>query len=248
MVKFGKIVGGALGWALGGPIGGILGFALGSIFDDDSLKMQTTQQGGRSYDSYRHHTRPGDFSAALLILSAAVMKADGKVLKSEIGYVRDFLTKQFGEASAQQQILALRDILEKEIPLKEVCEQIRHFMEHPMRLQLLHYLFGIAKADGKVEEIEVEVVERIARYLGINSRDMESIRAMFYNDPGKAYTILEIEPGASDEEIKKAYRKMAMKYHPDKVRELGEEHQKAAHDKFIEVQKAYDTLKKEKGL
>ncbi len=248
MVKFGKIVGAALGWAFGGPIGGIIGLALGSIFDDDSLKMQTTTQGGRGYDSYRHHTSPADFSAALLVLSAAVMKADGKVLKSEIGYVRNFLAKQFGEASAQQQILALRDILEKEIPLKDVCEQIRHFMEHPMRLQLLHYLFGIAKADGKVEEIEVEVVERIARYLGINSRDMESIRAMFYNDPGKAYTILEIEQGASDEEIKKAYRKMAMKYHPDKVRELGEQHEKAAHEKFIEVQKAYDTLKKEKGF
>jgi DnaJ like chaperone protein len=247
MVKFGKIIGGALGWAVGGPIGGILGFALGSIFDDDSLKVQNVGR-GNPYESYRHHTRPGDFSAALLVLSAAVMNADGKVLKSELGYVKDFFTRQFGETAAQQQMLILRDLLQKEIPLREVCEQIRHFMEHPMRLQLLHYLFGIARADEKVDEEEVKVIEKIAGYLGISDRDFESIRAMFYNDPGKAYTILEIEQNASDEEIKKAYRKMAMKYHPDKVRELGEEHQKAAHDKFLEVQKAYEQLKKERGF
>jgi DnaJ like chaperone protein len=247
MVKFGKIIGGALGWAVGGPIGGILGFALGSIFDDDSLKVQNAGR-GNPYESYRHHTRPGDFSAALLVLSAAVMNADGKVLKSELGYVKDFFTRQFGETAAQQQMLILRDLLQKEIPLREVCEQIRHFMEHPMRLQLLHYLFGIARADEKVDEEEVKVIEKIASYLGISDRDFESIRAMFYNDPGKAYTILEIEQNASDEEIKKAYRKMAMKYHPDKVRELGEEHQKAAHDKFLEVQKAYEQLKKERGF
>ena len=62
------------------------------------------------------------------------------------------------------------------------------------------------------------------------------------------YKVLDIDRSASQEDIKKAYRKLAMKYHPDKVRDLGEMHQKAAQDKFIEVQKAYEQICKERGL
>jgi DnaJ like chaperone protein len=121
-------------------------------------------------------------------------------------------------------------------------------MEHPMRLQLLHYLFGLAKVDGSVDKSEVETISRIAQYLGISQADYESIRAMFYKDSGSAYKILEIESTATDEEVKKAYRKMAVKYHPDKVRDLGESHQKAAQEKFIRVQDAYETIRKERNM
>ena len=62
------------------------------------------------------------------------------------------------------------------------------------------------------------------------------------------YEILDLERGASSAEIKKAYRKMAIKYHPDKVSALGEEFQKAAKEKFQKVQEAYETIKKEKGI
>lgn len=248
MVKFGKWLGGALGWALGGPVGGILGFAFGAIYDDNTLNAEGKRRRIPSYESTRHHTSPGDFGAALLILSAAVMKADGKVMKSELNYVKDFFERQFGISSATEQVAALKSILQQEIPLKEVCEQIRYYMEHPMRLQLIHYLFGIAKADGSVDRNEVGVIEDIARYLGISTKDYDSIRAMFYNDPAKAYIILEIEPEATDEEVKKAYRKMAVKYHPDKVRDLGPEHEKAAQEKFVQVSEAYELIRKERGM
>lgn len=248
-MSYGKIFGGILGWAVGGPIGGLVGVAIGSLVDNSGVTTtQYDPRADRKYQAQRHHTQPGDFGSALLVLSAAVMKADGKHMKSELDFIRTFYARQFGESVAQQQMTVLKSVLAKDIPLKEVCDQIRYFMEHPMRLQLLHYLFGLASADGQVDSKEVEVIERISNFLGISKADYESIRAMFYKDPSSAYKILEIEPTATDEEVKKAYRKMAIKYHPDKVRDLGEQHQKAAQEKFIKVQEAYETVRKERSM
>ncbi|MFM9003967.1 MAG: TerB family tellurite resistance protein, partial [Flavobacteriales bacterium] len=212
---FGKWLGGALGWAVGGPIGGIIGFALGAIADDKStsgVRQSTGPQSQNAYGQHRHQTRPGDFASALLVLSAAVMKADNKLLKSELDYIREFYSRQFGSAMAAQHIGVLKELLQKEIPVREVCEQIRYNMEHPMRLQLMYYLFGIAQADGNVDKSEVRMIESIAGYLGLNNKDIESLKAMYYKDSESAYKILEIESTCTDEEVKKAYRRMAMKY------------------------------------
>ncbi|MFN3343685.1 MAG: TerB family tellurite resistance protein [Flavobacteriales bacterium] len=250
MAKFGKWLGGGLGWALGGPIGAVFGFAVGSMVDATSFEKNEEIEGQfrQSRERYRHHTTPGDFTASLLILTAVVMKADGKIMKSELDYVRNFFLRQFGEYRTQQILKELQQILKKEIPVQEVCLEIRNYMEHPMRLQLIHYLFGIAAADGSVDSAEQRVILQIAGYLGVNSRDFESIQAMFVRDTKSAYKILEIESSASDEEVKKAYRKMAVRYHPDKVASLGEEHQKAAQEKFQKVQEAYENIRKERGM
>ena len=250
-MSFGKWIGGALGWAMGGPIGGIIGFAVGAMADDKSftgVRQGETTQRQTNYNQYRRQTQSGDFASALLVLSAAVMKADNRLLKSELDFIREFYTKQFGSAAAAQHIGVLKELLQKDIPVREVCEQIRYFMEHPMRLQLLHYLYGIAQSDGNVDKAEVHLIEQIGSYLGISAKDQESIRAMFYKDKTSSYKILEIEESCSDDDVKKAYRKMAMKFHPDKVRGLGETHEKAAAAKFIAVQEAYDHIKKDRGI
>lgn len=243
MKQYAKWIGGGLGFALGGPLGAILGYAVGSMIGATSVVTVNDPTGGR-----RYNTTANDFVVSLLVLSAAVMKADGKVLKSELEYVKRFLAQQFGEVKAQQQLPLLRDILEKPIPLREVCEQIRANMQHPLRLQLMHYLFGLANADGSLERNEVKTLEEIARHLGISQKDYESIRAMFGADTESAYKILEIEESATEADIKKAYRKMAVKYHPDKVSTLGEDFQKAAREKFVKVQDAYETIKKQRGI
>lgn len=246
MKKFAKWIGGGLGWAVGGPIGAIIGFAVGSMVGNTPEGREG--ENNPVSNGQRYQTSQDDFSKSLLILSAAVMKADGKVLKSELNYVKAFFAKQFGETYTQDLMLILKEILKQDIPTKQVCEQIRYYMQHPMRLQLMHYLFGIANADGHVDSTEVDIIKRIAYDLGISTPDFESIQAMFYNDTKAAYTILEITPNASDDELKKAYRKMAIKYHPDKLESLGEAHKKAAKDKFIKVQQAYEAIKKERGL
>lgn len=245
-VKFGKWLGGGLGWAFGGPLGGILGFALGSAFDAASVTVQT---GGKTnYSSIDSSSHVGDFAASLLVLSAAVMKSDGKTLKSELDYVKRFLSKQFGEQNAQQQILLLQQILKQEIPLHDVCIQIKQYMPHSERLQIIHYLFGISKADGHVHELELQTIHTIANYLGVSAADFNSLKAMYFRDTNSDYMILEITPSASDEEVKKAYRKMAVKFHPDKVAALGEEVQKGANEKFQKVQSAYENIKKQRGF
>ncbi|MCG3168053.1 MAG: DnaJ-like protein DjlA [Bacteroidia bacterium] len=240
-MKYGKWLAGGLGWAFGGPIGGILGFVLGSVYDN--AEEVTVQQGRRVGTS-----RSGDFAASLLVLTAAVMKADDRILKAELDFVKAFFLRQFGAHYAREQMLVLREILKQDIPLRDVCLQIKQHIDHPSRLQLLHYLFGISMADGEVHPSEVKVIEQIAAYLGISDADFGSIKAMFVKDRKAAYHILEIEPEATDEEVKKAYRRMAVKYHPDKVSHLGEEFQKAANEKFQKVNDAFQQIKKERGF
>lgn len=237
MAKYGKWIAGGLGWAFGGPIGGILGFMFGSMFDS---------MGGPNQEIQR--TQAGDFGASLLILSAAVMKADNKILKSELDFVKRFYIQQFGPDIAREQIPLLKEILKQEIPIREVSNQIKHYMEYASRLQLMHFLWGIAGADGHFHPNEINVIEIIGKYLWIKQNDFDSIKAMFVKDTDNAYKILEITPDSSNDEIKKAYRKMAVKYHPDKVSHLGEEFKKAAEEKFQMLNQAYETIKKQRGI
>ena len=132
--------------------------------------------------------------------------------------------------------------------MRPVCLQIRQMMDHASRLQLIHFLFGIAKSDGVVTEDEVKQIYRSSGYLGINHKDYDSIKAMFYNSSENAYKVLEVDKNASVNDIKKAYRKMVKKYHPDKLIHLGKEHQKGAEEKFRQVQAAYEQIQKEQGF
>jgi DnaJ like chaperone protein len=176
------------------------------------------------------------------------MKADGTVLKSELNYAKAYLVKQFGSESANEALKMLRDILKRPIAVEEVCQQIRYRLDYASRLQLLHILYGIASADGHVKESEIQVISRIAYYMGISGTDQTSIKNMFVKSTDSAYKILGINKSVSDEEVKKAYRKLAVKYHPDKVSYLGDEFKKTAEEKFQKINQAYEQIKKERGL
>lgn len=247
MASFTKWLGVGLGWSFGGPIGALLGFVIGNVIDGftqkdiQEFKNQSNQQQG--------NTQSGDFEISLLILSSIIIKADGKVDQRELDFVREYFVKIYGKDRANQAFRLFKGMMKtEEISLRQICLQIRQQMQHASRLQLMHYLFALAKSDEVVTPDELEILEKIAGYLNVNHSDFESIKAMFYDDSESAYKILEIEKSATDIEFKAAYRKMVKKHHPDKVKHLGEEHIAGAQEKFLKIQDAYEKIKKERGL
>ena len=235
-----KLLWGGLGWAIAGPIG-----AIGAILGYTYASMKE----GQSYiQSPKSRTKHGDFVMSVLVLFAKVMKADGKLLKSELDYVKQFLKRQFGIQQTKDLMLVFKDILEQEYPLKDVCRQIQRSMDHPSRLELIHILYGLSQSDGHVHPSEIRIIQTIANYLNISSNDYASIKAMFAKDENAAYRILEIDPSTSDKKVKEAYRKMANKYHPDKVAHLGQKMQTVAEEKFKSVNDAYQQIKKDRNL
>ncbi len=239
---FGRMFGAGLGWAFAGPIGGLIGWWLGGQIDGG----QTIRQGGMTGAAGK--TRPGDFAVALLVLVAAVMKADGKVVKAELDYVKQFLIKSFGRENAQEMLVLLKNLLEQDYFIYEVAGQINQQMNTAEKLQLIHVLFGISKADGNVHSSEVELIREIGQHLQLNTAEVESIMAIFTKGKNAYYKILEIDQAASDQDVKKAYRSMATKFHPDKVQHLGPDFQKMAEEKFKAINEAYQEIKMERGL
>lgn len=250
MSNFSKWLGAGIGFTFGGPIGAIIGFAAGTAVDafskEDFVKEQKEFQ--KRYAGRRVDAMSGDFEISLLVLASIVIKADGKVDDRELNFVRTQFIGMYGKERANKAFSLFKGIVKKQVSARQVCIQIRQHMPHASRLQLIHFLFGIAKSDGFVSDVEVEEIRKMAGYLYINQHDFESIKAMFYSASGNAYKILEIAKSATDGEVKKAYRKMAKKYHPDKLQGLGEEHVKGAQQKFQSIQAAYETIKKERGI
>jgi len=237
--KFGKWIGAGLGWTLGGPIGALLGFAFGSLVDSTVITGRT---------ELPPSTTRNDFIVSLLVLIAAIMKADSKILKSELDYVKRYLLQSFGKEQSIEMLQILRNMLKQDIPLNDVTSQIKLRMDYPGRLQLLHFLFGLAIADGAINKAEIQIIENIALQLGISNLDLNSVKNMFMPSTTWAYQVLEVASDSSVDEIKKAYRKMATKHHPDKVAYLGEEIKNEAKKKFQRINEAYNTIKKERGF
>ncbi len=109
--------------------------------------------------------------------------------------MRRFFAQQFGPHHSAELLRLLRDVLQRDIPLRQVCDQMRSHLSHPERLQVMHYLIGLAHADGRMDGAERDVLHRIAAYLGITEKDLSSLDAMFKAPaPSAAYEILEVDP------------------------------------------------------
>ncbi len=237
-----KWISGILGWAFFGPIGGLIGFLLGSGIEASSEEQTSARR------SYSASEQRNSFLASLLVLSSAVIRADGKVHPEELSYVRSFLRQNFGETAASEGMRILERLNTENVNIYEVGPQIAANMNYSQRLQLFHYLVEIAKADGDFSKSEKNVLEAIGSAIRLSQADISSVISMFYKDASAAYSVLGITPDATDDEVRTAYRRMAMKNHPDKVATLGPDVQKAAAEKFRQVQEAYETIKKSRGL
>ena len=268
-----KWIAGVLGWVAWGPIGALIGYFLGEAVDeyiDGSRQLpggdgwqDSQRQSGQG--SYRQQTgqrqstqsRQGRYTAdeqrnsffvSLLVLSSAVIKADGRTHPAELRTVREFIRANFGDQAAAQAEQILQQLDSQQVNIYSVGGQIAANMNYSQRLQLFQYLVSIATSDGDFSASEKSVLEAIASAIRLTSTDAASIIAMYYKETDSAYTVLEISPSATDDEVRSAYRRMAMKYHPDRVATLGPEVQKAAEEKFKKIQEAYATIKKQRGI
>ncbi len=227
--------------------GAILGFFVGSFVDGQFNKGGGTQN--VLGDLTRQKVSPADFELNLISLCSIVIKADGTVSQSEMDYVRQYFVSTYGKEKANAIFRTFNDVSKnREISAQRICAFLNQRTRYEVRLQLLHFLFGIAQADGNVSNAEIGKIKEIAGYLRVALRDFESIKAMFVKSADTAYKILEIQKSATNDEVKKAYRTMAKKYHPDRVNTENEAIKKGAEEKFKQVQKAYETIQKERGL
>ena len=272
----GKWIGGFLGFVSGGPLGALAGFALGWLFDKGLDSVNAKNDGGwQSYsgDTYsnshdyssRTYSRQRDYEGqrnsflfSLLVLSSYIIKADGKVMHSEMETVRNFLRHNFGESAVVQGQEIMMRLFEQQKQMgnkvfantiREACMQIANNMEYSQRLQLFSFLATIAKADGNVAQSEVDALNIIAQNIGISASDAESILNLGRADNlESAYKILGIPPTATDDEVKAAYRRMALQHHPDRVATLGEDVRRADEKKFQEINEAKEVIYKARGL
>ena len=233
-------------------IGAIFGYIIGSMFDSNKGSKRIK------------HDPNFDFGKYLMMLCSIVIKADGVILKSELNYVKRFFVQQFGEQKAQFYVKELRTYLEQNISIEKVSQKIHENVNQSSKIQIIQILIQIANADGEMSNTEYQTLQKIAQALRIPHQTFLSIMAMFnsqshrrggqqpnYHNPNdleNAYKILGINKNTIEKDIKKAYRKLAIKYHPDKVAQLGEEFQKGAKEKFQKVQDAYELVKKSKGI
>ena len=265
-----KWIGGFLGWVAWGPIGALIGYLLGKAVDtyidgshqlpggDSTYQGQYQQQGrqgtgggyagGTQSRRYSADEQRNSFFVSLLVLSSAVIKADGKTLQSEVDCVRNFFRSNFGEQAAQQAIQILQQLDRQQVNIYSVGDQIAANMNYSQRMQLMQYLVQIAMADGEFAKAEKSVIECIGSVIKLSDSDVSSLISMYYKEELSAYKVLEISPNATDDEVRAAYRRMAMKNHPDRVSTLGPDVQKAATERFRQISEAYETIKKERGM
>jgi DnaJ like chaperone protein len=223
--------------------GALLGFIVGGVVE----RFFNSSSSWSEVGSQRSTTAALQLN--LLSLAATVIKADGTVKQQELQFVRNFFITNYGSQMASTIFEKFNEEVKKERQnIPELTQIFNQRAPYETRLQILHFLFGVANADGSISKTELSKVEQIAAALGIRPSDMESIKAMFVKATDSAYKILEISSSATDAEVKKAYRTMAKKYHPDKLQSKDPALIKGAQEKFQKVQEAYEAIQKERGL
>ena len=263
-MSIGKWIGGILGFIALGPLGALAGIALGSLFEA-GVNQAGSFVGGTGYDNgptsgNQFEGERNSFLFSLLVMASYIIRADGRIMHSEMEFVRQFLRRNFGEIAVRQgEDILLRLFeeakrMDREHPMgfrqtiRECGAQIAYNMSYEERLQLLAFLAEIAKSDGHVCPAEIDALKEVANALGLSEREIESMLNLCGDSLEDAYKVLEIEPTATDDEVRAAYRRMAVKHHPDKVANLGEDIRKAANEKLQKINEAKERIYKARGM
>lgn len=258
---YGKWIGGIVGFMAAGPLGALAGYAIGAMLEN---KEEDTYNGGSAYDSRTYddttYGQRNSFLFSLLVMASYIIKADGKVMHSEMEFVRRFLRINFGEAAVNEGNQILLNLFEQRKRMDannpsafrntiyECGVQIKNNLGYEERLQLLSFLAQIAQSDGNVCKEEIEALKEVAAAMGLSAKEVDSMLNLGGDTLEEAYKVLEIEPTATDDEVKTAYRKLALKHHPDRVATLGEDVKKAAEEKFQQINNAKERIYKARGM
>jgi DnaJ like chaperone protein len=121
-------------------------------------------------------------------------------------------------------------------------------MNYSERVELINLLIALCLIDNEFHENELELMKKISTWLGINPKDFQSMHSIHIPDNDWAYKVLEVSPTATNDELKKAYRRMAVKYHPDKVAHLDSSVVNAANEKFKVLNEAWEKIKEERNI
>ena len=266
-----KWIGGFFGLLSGGPIGALAGFVLGSLIDTvidsgitpikgdyngeayDESVYETMHGGQRHRDSVDEGARNG-FLFSLLTLASYVIRADGKVMHSEMDAMRRFLRANFGEVAVEEGVQIMLRLFERQKiedahqagayrqTIVSCCRQLRDTVPEAQRLQILSLLAMLAKADGHVATEEVNVLREITVELGLTEAELNSMLGLGSTTLADAYAVLEIQPTATDDEVRAAYKRLVVKHHPDRVATLGDDVRAAAEKKLKQINEARDII------
>lgn len=256
-MKLGKWIGGVMGYMAMGPLGALAGFFIGGLFDrtSDETASMADGQGSSYYDGQRN-----SFLFSMLVMASYVIRADRRIMHSEMEFVRQFLRRQFGEgavAEGEQILLRLFEEakrMDQSTPggyrqmIVDCGQQIAMNLSYEQRLQLLSFLVQIAQSDGSVCPEEITALKEIAQAMGLSPQELDSLLHLRGDTLEEAYQVLEIPSSATDEEVKAAYRRLALKHHPDRVAALGEDIRRAAEEKFQQINNAKERIYKARGL
>ncbi len=257
---YGKWIGGLMGFMTMGPLGALAGFAIGSLFDNAN-NLQYDQDQIYCEDSQNvNRGQRNSFLFSMLVMASYIIRADGKIMHSEMEFVRNFLRRSFGEGAVTEGEQILLNLFEQRKHMDSVnplafkntinqCgAQIAANLSYEERLQLLSFLAQIAKSDGNVCSEEIEALKEVATAMGLSYQEVDSMLNLRGTSLDEAYKVLEIGPDATDEEVKIAYKKMALKHHPDRVATLGDDIRKAAEEKFQDINNAKERIYKARGM
>lgn len=258
-MKIGKWIGGIMGFMALGPLGALAGYAIGSLFDKTN-DAQADFDNGQGGASYTHAGQRNSFLFSMLVMASYIIRADGKIMHSEMEFVRRFLRTNFGEDAVNEGEQILLNLFEQQKrmdasnpyafrnTIHECGAQIAANLTYGERLQLLDFLAKISQSDGHVCQQEIEALKEVAQAMQLSEKEVESMLNLGGDSLADAYKVLEIDPSATDEEVRAAYRRLALKHHPDRVATLGEDIRKAAEEKFQHINNAKERIYKARGM
>lgn len=239
----GWLFGAGLGWFIGGPLGAIVGAALQhALSQSDQVRIE---------EDRAPTNEETIFVANLVAIMTRICMADGHISKEERAVIHRFFEQSLGYSGRELLIIdAMIDETNRRNPdLTQICLAFKRFANHEQRLILLDLAYNIATVDHVVTAGEEQAINELVSALGITAEEHSRIRARHAvakrNDH---YAVLGLDPTAGKEEIKKAYRALAIQYHPDKVVHLGKELADFAHVKFQEINDSYQAIRKERGF